>query len=112
MLLNDIKKLSPDAHVSCLGFYATLNYWLPKMTCYIWLGTLSRHILDSLRFNENLQRETQRASDGREYIRVTYPKFKMGEEVVREVLCPPTYVLQLTVSRKIEQGGSSEGIQG
>ncbi|CAH3169104.1 unnamed protein product [Pocillopora meandrina] len=43
MLLNDIKKLSPDAQTSCLkGFHATLNYWHPKMTCFTWLGTLSR----------------------------------------------------------------------
>ena len=26
-----------------------------------------------------------------DYINVTYPKFKMGEEVVREVAVPPTY---------------------
>ncbi|CAH3156554.1 unnamed protein product [Pocillopora meandrina] len=71
MLLNDIKKLSPDAQTSCL-----------KMPCFTWLGTLSRHILTSLHFNENLQRETQKAFNGKEYIRVTYPKFKMGEEVV------------------------------
>ena len=41
-----------------------------------------RHKLASLHFNENLQRETQRAFNGKECIRVTYPKFKMGEEVV------------------------------
>ena len=46
-----------------------------------------------LEFNENIQRETQLSRDGNEYIRVTYPKFKLGEdlEVVREVACPPTY---------------------
>ena len=43
-----------------------------------------RHILASLHFNENenLQRETQRTFDGKEYVWVTYPRFKMGEEVV------------------------------
>lgn len=51
----------------------------------------SRHILASLHFNENLRRETQTSSDGKEYIRVTYPKFKLGEEVVREVASPPSY---------------------
>ena len=52
-----------------------------------------RHILASLHFNENenLQRETQRVFNGKEYTWVTYPKFKMGEEVVWEVACPPTY---------------------
>ena len=43
---------------------------------------LLRHILASLHFNENLQRETQRIFDGKEYVWVTYPKFEMGEEVV------------------------------
>ena len=27
-------------------------------------------------------------------MRVTYPKFKLGEEVVREVASPPTYGMQ------------------
>lgn len=46
ILLNDIKKLSPDAHTSCLeGFHATLNYWHPKLICYSWLGSLSRLVL-------------------------------------------------------------------
>ncbi|KAK3743480.1 hypothetical protein QZH41_013093, partial [Actinostola sp. cb2023] len=91
-LLNDIKKLSPDAQTSCLeGFHATLNYWNPKLHCYSWLGSVCRHILASLHFNENIHRETETTNDGVQYIRVTYPKFKFGEEVVREVSIPPTY---------------------
>ncbi|KAL9970830.1 hypothetical protein ACROYT_G023277 [Oculina patagonica] len=91
-LVNDIKKLSPDAQTSCLeGFHATLNYWHPKLICYSWMGSLCRHILAILHFNENIHRETQVSKDGKEYIRVTYPKFKLGEEVVREVASPPTY---------------------
>lgn len=44
-LLNDIKKMSPDAQTSCLeGFHATLNYWHPKMICYSWLGSLCRYV--------------------------------------------------------------------
>ena len=52
-----------------------------------------RHILASLHFNENLKRETHKASDGSDYIKVTYPKFKfkLGEEVVRGVALLPTY---------------------
>ena len=45
----------------------------------------------SLHFNENVNRQTQTSSDGQEYFQVTYPKFKLGEEVVREVAKPPTY---------------------
>ena len=51
----------------------------------------SRHILACLHFNENLRRETQVSKDEKPYMRVTYPKFKLGEEVVREVACPPSY---------------------
>jgi len=50
-----------------------------------------RHLLASLHFNENLNRDTQLSKDGEKYIKVTYPKYKLGEEVVREVASPPTY---------------------
>ena len=50
-----------------------------------------RHILASLHFNENVKRQTKRSDDGEEYYKVTYPKFKLGEEVVREVAVPLTY---------------------
>lgn len=50
-----------------------------------------RHILASMHFNENIHRETKLSKDGEKYIAVTYPKFKLGEEVVREVASPPTY---------------------
>lgn len=50
-----------------------------------------RHILASLHFNENLQRDSQLSKDGENYFRVTYPKYKLGEEVVQEVASPPTY---------------------
>lgn len=50
-----------------------------------------RHILASLHFNENLHRERKISKDGEKYYAVTFPKFKLGEEVVREVAAPPTY---------------------
>lgn len=50
-----------------------------------------RHILASLHFNENLHRECKVSKDGEKYYAVTFPKFKLGEEVVREVASPPTY---------------------
>lgn len=51
----------------------------------------ARHILASLHFNENLRRKTKTTKEGKPYMNVIYPKFKMGEEVVREVAEPPTY---------------------
>lgn len=45
ILLNDIKKLSPDAQTSCLeGFHATLNTWHPKLICYSWLGSFCSYV--------------------------------------------------------------------
>lgn len=42
-MVNDVKKMSPDAQTSCLeGFHSTLNHWHPKMVCFSWLGTYCR----------------------------------------------------------------------
>ncbi|XP_028405222.1 uncharacterized protein LOC114527724 [Dendronephthya gigantea] len=91
-VLNDIQQLSPDAQTSALkGFHSTLNQWHPKMLCFSWFGTYCRHILASLHFNENINRKSQTSKDGNAYVDVTYPKFKLGDEVVREVKVPPTY---------------------
>lgn len=48
-------------------------------------------MLASLHFNENVQRETQIGESGAQYLKVCYPKYKLGEEVVRDVKTPPTY---------------------
>ena len=50
-----------------------------------------RHALAVSHFNENLSREARTASDGSVCYSVVYPKFRIGEEVVREVAIPPTY---------------------
>ena len=50
-----------------------------------------RHILAIIHFNANLKRETKRTKDGKPYYNVTYPKFKYGEEVVREIPVWSTY---------------------
>ena len=44
-----------------------------------------RHILAAIHFNYNLRRETKRRADGRERVKVTFPKFKNGEATVRDV---------------------------
>jgi len=36
-------------------------------------------------------REPQKSKDGKEYLLVTHPKYKVGEEVVQEIRVPPTY---------------------
>ena len=65
------------------AFHSNLEPFLVCIYC--------RHILASLHFNENLLREPQKTKDGKDYLLVTYPKYKFGEEVVREISVPPTY---------------------
>ena len=64
------------------------KYHIHKLFFYIFT---SRHILAYLHFNENVHRQTRMSKSGTPYIRVTYPKFKLGEEMVREVAVPATY---------------------
>jgi hypothetical protein len=54
-------------------------------------------VLAILHFNENLHREQRHTKEGKPYFKVTYPKFKYGEEVVREVPVPPTYGMMYCV---------------
>lgn len=64
----------------------TITYYHLCLYCFTF-----RHVLASLHFNENVQRQTQQSDDGEDCYKVTFPKFKLGEEVVREVAVPPTY---------------------
>ena len=50
-----------------------------------------RHMLAILHFNENLMREKRKAKDGTSHVNVVYPKYKFGEELVRQIAVPPTY---------------------
>ena len=52
---------------------------------------MSRHALAIMHFNENLNRDTATTKDGNKCYKVVYPKYKLGEEIVREVPRPPTY---------------------
>lgn len=52
----------------------------------------------SLHFNENLRRKRKKKKNGASYVNVVYPKFKLGEEVVRKVAEPPTYGINCYLS--------------
>eukprot|EP00795_Rhopilema_esculentum_P004020 gene4020-biopygen11850 len=72
---------------------------------------LVRHVLAISHFNENLNREARSALDGSLCYSVVYPKFKLGEEVVREVAIPPTYayvdnIRNVLFSTPLEELGS------
>ena len=60
-------------------------------TFYFFLKSAIRHALAALHFNENLKRQTRKTEEGQDYFKVTYPKFKLGEELVRDVAIPPRY---------------------
>ena len=42
-------------------------------------------------FNKNVKRETKFSKEGEAYVKVTNPKFKQRDEIVRDVLVAPTY---------------------
>lgn len=44
-----------------------------------------------LHFNENVNRQTRKTKEGMPYMKVTYPKYKLGDELVREISVAPTY---------------------
>lgn len=59
--------------------FLSYNFMATFFTFFFGLYYPFRYILASLYFNENLLRETKK-SDGKDYYKVTYPKFKLGEE--------------------------------
>ena len=76
------------------SLYTVFNLSTIIQMLYFTLGLfnhISRHVLASLHFNENVRRGGKLSSQGEKLYRVTYPKYKLGEEVVREVTVPPTY---------------------
>ena len=50
-----------------------------------------RHIMACLHFNENVCRQTKKTKEGVPYFKVTFPKYKLGDELVREIAVAPTY---------------------
>lgn len=50
-----------------------------------------RHILATLHFNENLQREVETYEDGTNQVVVSWPKFKNGEATVRNIRVKPSF---------------------
>ncbi len=53
---------------------------------------LCRHILAAVHFNSNLQRETKLHKEtNQSRIAISYPKFKNGEAVVRDIRIKPNF---------------------
>ena len=50
-----------------------------------------RHILAAVHFNFNLHRECRKKAGGTGQIKVSYPKFKNGEAIVRNVRVPQNF---------------------
>ena len=77
--------------------------WQIKHQCtFILLNALPyflicRHILALMHFNENVHRQAKKSKDGKTYMHISYPKYKLGGEVVREVTVQPTYIVSLNL---------------
>ena len=50
-----------------------------------------RHALAIAHFNENIKRDAKQTKDGKTYYSIHYPKYKNGDELVRNVPVSPTY---------------------
>ena len=50
-----------------------------------------RHIMACLNFNENVCRQTKKTKEGVPYFKVTFPKYKLGNELARLIAVAPTY---------------------
>ncbi len=78
------------------GLSQCLFSWIFIFTTLLTLKlAVHRTILAVLHFNENIQREKKTKQTGGKYMHVTYPKYKLGDEVVREVAVDPTYSMCL-----------------
>lgn len=55
------------------------------------INSICRHVIAILHFNENVHRQSKKTKDGCISYNIHFPKFKLGEEVVREVSVHPTY---------------------
>ena len=64
----------------------------------------------STHFNENLHREKMVSKTGEQYYKVVWPKYKEGEEVVKERSIPPTYgnTFQFAICFSLTYGSYSE----
>lgn len=51
----------------------------------------ARELLTIMYFNKNVKRETKFSKEGEAYVKVTNPKFKQRDEIVRDVPVAPTY---------------------
>ena len=70
-------------------WYTDTSYFHSKLVSIF--PCIFRTILAALHFNWNLNREQQKDSQGKTKLRVTYPKFKEGEETVRECRAKQNY---------------------
>ena len=59
-----------------------------QFSAYIFPSDIFLPPFISMKICSEKQKKTE---DGKDYYKVTYPKFKLGEEVVREIAVPPTY---------------------
>lgn len=98
-MLSDVGNLSPGAQTSKIeSFHKIVGYFAPKEVHYFYEQMEARTLLAALHFNENTDREQSFTKTGTAQWRVSYPKYKKGGAVVKEVKIPATfqYVQDLT----------------
>ena len=75
-----------------LGRGGWLLHFFNSTICIFCISSyIFRNILASLHFNENVKREAHKKKNGEICYKVTWPKFKEEEDVVRKVSVPQSY---------------------
>jgi hypothetical protein len=91
-LLLDIGNLSPSRQTSNIeSFHKIVGYFAPKEVHFFYNQMRARTLLAALHFNENTNREQAKTKNGEAQWRVSYPKYRKGKGVVKEVKIPATF---------------------
>ncbi|XP_067237056.1 uncharacterized protein [Chanodichthys erythropterus] len=90
--LKDVAKLSPPHQTSSLeAFRAIILRFAPKNVIFPFIGMLCRLYLAAMHYNENANRPQAETEDGVPLFKISFPKARKGECIVKPQKTQPTF---------------------